>query len=358
MNKMVDVPSSSFRREPLQLRKGNSFVRLLTARTVAKVRKVPAADVAALLWPNDKVIERLVTRAVAPPAMTTVTGWAAELAQTVIRDALEALGAVSAGAQMLSSCLVLTFDGAGVISAPGFVADANHGGFVAEGNPIPVRQFAAEATTLQPHKLASIGVLTREMIESSNAEQMIGDVLTRSAGLALDAVLFGSAAATAAAPAGLRNGISTLTASTSTELYEAFFQDVAVLINAVSAVGNVGPYAMIASPGRAAQMLMRFVNEMPNLFVYGSTAVGNDLIAVACPGIVAALDPEPEIETSNAAALHMQDTPAALVTSPGVSATPVRSLYQTDSIAVKVRWPVTWALRDPRAVAWLTPTWT
>jgi hypothetical protein len=289
--------------------------------------------------------------------MTTVSGWAAELARTVVTDALEAMGAVSGGAQMLGSCLVLTFDGAGTISAPGFVADANHGGFVAEGNPIPVRQFAAAGATLQPHKLASIGVLTREMIESSNAEQMVGDVLIRSAGLALDAVLFGAAAATTAAPAGLRNGIAALTASTSTELYEAFFQDVAALINAIGAVGNVGPYALIASPGRAAQMLMRFVNQAPNLFIYGSAAMGNDLLAVACPGVVAALDPEPQIETATAGALHMQDTPAPLA-SGGTMAAPARSLYQTDSIAVKVRWPVTWALRDPRAVAWLTPTWT
>jgi hypothetical protein len=32
-------------------------------------------------------------------------------------------------------------------------------------------------------------------------------------------------------------------------------------------------------------------------------------------------------------------------------------LFQTDSIALKMRWPVTWALRDPRGVAWTTPNW-
>jgi hypothetical protein len=356
MNKMVtDV--ANFRREPLQLRKGNSFVRLLTARTIAKVRKVPVADVAALLWPNDKIIERLVTRAAVSPAMTTVAGWAAELAQTVVRDGLEALGAASAGAQMLGNCMVLNFDGAGIISAPGFVADANHGGFVAEGDPIPVRQFAAEAAQLQPHKLASIGILTREMIESSNAEQMIGDVLIRSAGLALDLVLFDANAATAARPAGLRNGIAASTPSASTDPFGAFFEDMATLLNAVGQVGGPGPYAVVSSVGRIASMRLRFITEDPNLILLGSAAVGADMFAVACPGVVAAVDPEPEIETANAAALHMQDTPAALVSSAGVSAAPARSLFQTDSIAVKVRWPVTWALRDVRAVAWLTPTW-
>jgi hypothetical protein len=39
---------------------------------------------------------------------------------------------------------VLAFDGNGVISAPGFVASAANAGFVAEGQPIPVRQLADE----------------------------------------------------------------------------------------------------------------------------------------------------------------------------------------------------------------------
>ena len=36
---------------------------------------------------------------------------------------------------------------------------------------------------------------------------------------------------------------------------------------------------------------------------------------------------------------------------------PSRSLFQTDSLALKMRWPVSWALRDPRGFAWLTPAW-
>jgi hypothetical protein len=46
-------------------------------------------------------------------------------------------------------------------------------------------------------------------------------------------------------------------------------------------------------------------------------------------------------------------------TAPGDAGTmgPERSVWQTDSVAVKVRWPVSWALRDPRGVAWLTPAW-
>jgi hypothetical protein len=344
---------SSFRREPLPLPAGNSFLRLLTARTIASVRRCKAGDVAAALWPNDKIIEQLVTRAVAPPAMTTVAGWAAELAHKVIADAVEALAPVSAGARLLQAGLVLTFDRAAIVSVPGFVASANAGGFVAEGAPIPVRQFPATAAQLQPYKLASIGVLTREMIESSNAEQLISDVLRRSLGLALDLVLFDANASTAARPAGLRNGIAASAPSASAEPFGAFFEDMATLLNAVGQVGGPGPYAVVSSVGRIASMRLRFITEDPNLVLLGSAAVGTDMLAVACAGLVAALDPDPELETANAASLHMEDTtPAPLGT-----ASPARSLFQTDTIAIKVRWPVSWAIRDSRAIAWLTPTW-
>lgn len=336
---------------------GNTFLRLLTARTIASVRRCQVADVVEALWPNDKIVGQLMTRGVAPPAMTTVAGWAAELAQKVVADALDALAPVSAGARLLRACLVLTFDRAGVIYAPGFVASANAGGFVAEGQPIPVRQFPSTGAQLLPYKLASIGVLTREMIESSNAEAMIGDVLSRSLGLALDLVLFDANAATAARPAGLRNGIAGLTPSNASDPFGAFFEDMATLLNAVGQVGGPGPYAIVSGPGRAASMRLRFITEDP-LLLLGSAALGNDMLAIACTGIIAALDPEPELETSNAASLHMEDTATApIVAVGGATANPVRSLFQTDSIAIKVRWPTSWAVRDPRAVAWLTPTW-
>ena len=78
----------------------------------------------------------------------------------------------------------------------------------------------------------------------------------------------------------------------------------------------------------------------------------NDLLAIAPAALVAALSPEPEIETSKAATLVMD-------TAPGAAGTmgPERSLFQTDSLALKMRWPVSWALRDPRGFAWLTPAW-
>jgi hypothetical protein len=347
----VDTPL--FSREG---RGGNTFVRFITASAVASLTRTSSPyDVAASLWPSDRDVIEL-TRAATVPAMTTVVGWAAELVHKVVTDALEALGPASAAAQIMQRGLVLSFDGAGVISAPGFVAGAGNASFVAEGAPIPVHQLVSTAALLNPHKLASIAVLTRELIESSNAEAAVSDALIKSAGAALDAVFFDANPEDAARPAGMRNGIAALPPSTATDLWQAAFSDVAALVNAVAPVAGNGPYVLIASPGRIAAMQYRFnlssdESEIPAF--YASTAMGNDLGMIAPSALVAALSPVPGVETVTAGTLVMDTAPG-----PAGTAGPEKSMFQTDSMAIKVRWPVAWALRDPRGFAWLTPSWT
>jgi hypothetical protein len=343
-----------FKRNPLPLSSGNSFVRAVTARAIARISYETPREVAARMWPSDRVTNEFLARAASTPAMTTVTGWAAELAHRVVHDALEALGPAAAATEIFRRGLVLSFDGAAQISAPGFVASAANAGFVAEGDPIPVRQFADTAALLQAYKLASIAVLSREMIESSNAEALIGDVLSRAAGAALDVALLDANPATAARPAGLRNGISLTTASVNTDPFAAVAEDLAALINVTAPVGGNGPYVLVASPGRAVGMAMRFISEAANVTVVGSSALTNDIIVIAPGALVAAFELQPDIETSKAASLHMDTAPIAVGPA---AASSHRSLFQTDSLALKVRWPVSWILRDPRGVAWTTPVW-
>lgn len=343
-----------FRRE-LPLPSGNIFRRWLAARAIAALRNISAAAVAERHWPNDRILQHL-TRAASLPAFGGTVGWAAELMRLVVMDALAAMGPAAAGPKLLAESTVLSFDGAGVISAPGFVASGANAGFVAEGAPIPVKQLAASAVQLQPHKLAAIAVLTEEMVMSSNAEELIGDTLVRSAGAALDVALFDSNAGTTARPPGLRYGITATPPSSLASNWDAFFQDASNLINTIAAVGGAGPYYEITGPGRAVQMRLRALGEPGDPFyILGSTAVGNDVIAVAPAALVCAIDPEPDIEVANVTALHMAD-PASPIVNGGAPASPERSVFQTDGVALKMRWRVSWGLRDPRGVAWLTPT--
>jgi hypothetical protein len=331
---------------------GNSFTRIVTACAIAAVRKAVPHELAADLWPADRTVVE-VLRAATAPAMVPVAGWAAELAHRVVVDAGAALGPASAAATVIGRGLTLSFSGAGAISVPGFVAGAGNASFVAEGQPIPVRQLASAAALLSPYKLATIAVLTRELIESSNAEAAVGDVLVKSAGAALDAAFFDANPADPSRPAGLKNAIAALTPSAATDLFEAVFEDVTTLINAIAPVAGSGPYVIVASPGRAVGMDLRLQRAFASsLSILGSTAIGNDIAAIAPAALVAALSPTPDVETATAGTLVMD-------TAPGAAGTmgPERSLLQTNSIAIKVRWPLSWALRDPRGFAWLTPTW-
>ena len=217
MRPRTDSAPPSLRRDPpLQLPPGNTFVRYIATLALAQIERSSPQEIATRMWPSD-----LVLRAATAPAMTSTAGWAAELVQRLVADGLRALGPASAGALLLQQGLVLSFEGHGVISAPGLVAEYGNAGFVAEGQPIPVRQLADTAAQLLPHKLAAIAVLTREMIDSSNAEALIGDALMRAAGRMLDEVLFDANPESAARPAGLRNGVAALTASTNTDAIQA-----------------------------------------------------------------------------------------------------------------------------------------
>jgi hypothetical protein len=148
-----------------------------------------AARLVRAAWPDDRGAIRIVTRAASAPAMTGTTGWAAEIAQTRIEDLLSVFGPLNTGAALLRRGTVLSFAGIHAIQIPGIsTASGPFTSFVAEGAAIPVRVMATSAgVTFGPRKLATIFTLTREMIESSNAEALVKLVMTKSLSIALDA---------------------------------------------------------------------------------------------------------------------------------------------------------------------------
>jgi hypothetical protein len=64
----------------------------------------------------------------------------------------------------------------------------------------------------------------------------------------------------------------------------------------------------------------------------------------------------PRLEISDQATLHMEDTtPADIVSgtgSAGTPATPVKSMWQTDSLALRLIMMMNWIMRRP-VVAWM-----
>src|SRR5262252_8876793 len=108
-----------FKREaasPLQLPPANQFVRVATARIIAQTSRISALEVVRARFPNDRIAAEWITRAAVAPAMTSVAGWAAELAPTMVADGLTAMGPASAAREILSRALRLSFDGFGHIT--------------------------------------------------------------------------------------------------------------------------------------------------------------------------------------------------------------------------------------------------
>ena len=295
------------------------------------------------LFPDDQS-GMLMLRAATSPTSTTS---APALMHTVVADIIESIGGVGAGARLFGSVLLLTFsDGIGAIAAPGVAVSADKAAFIEEGAPIPVHDLVATATTLLPHKIASIFTLTSEMISGSNAEAIVTNAMLRCVGLTLDSALFDANPGDAIRPPGLRYNVAPLPSSGATG-GDAMIADLEAVAGAVSHVG--GPIAMMVAPARAIAIGLRLPHEPP-FHVYGSPALAADeVIAVAIDALAAAVDAVPQVETSRVATLDME-SPAV----PVLEGTLARSLMQTDSIATKVRFGASWALRTSDACAWTT----
>jgi hypothetical protein len=129
--------------------------------------------------------------------------------------------------------------------------------------------------------------------------------------------------------------------------------DVESVVDRIRAYGGNGRIALIASPKQSVR-LKKFALGETGFPVF--IADQPNLIAVAANALVVAVDP-PLIEASQESVFHEEDeTPLPIVGDTGVMASPVRSAWQTDSIGLRFRLPVSWALRAP-AVAFVTPTW-
>jgi hypothetical protein len=238
---------------------------------------------------------------------------------------------------------------------PAIEARADKVAFVREGEPIPVQGVTATGALLEPRKLAVIVALTAEMIAGSNAEVLVTDALTRSVGLAIDAALFDAAAGDTSRPPGLRNGIAAVSASGLTGT-EAMIADLAALATAIAPVAGNGPLIFVASPARVVRLRLRAPREI-SFEILASSALADDmLIAVASNALASAVDPTPRFEASIQATLHMEDsTPLALSStgSPNTVAAPVRSLWQSDAIGLRLILQVSWGLRAATGIAWL-----
>jgi len=216
--------------------------------------------------------------------------------------------------------------------------------------PIPVQQAAVwPSAVLVRCKLAVIFDATRELLTSASAEQFLQQLLIEATAPAIDRVLFSTAAAGPDRRAGVLNGIAPLT-PTGGDLIDDLIQ----LVAAVAGTAGNGQIARVAAPEVAAEINLRLPKPLPYATLASASLATGTIIAVALPALVSAVDGAPSIESRRDAVLHEETGPSAIISETGIVAHPVRSMFQIDSVSMRLTWQVSWGLRDPRAVAWMT----
>ena len=365
--------------EPLEF-----LVRAGTVRALARSMQISIDDARVKAYGEDEVTKAvcdLTLKAASAPAMTTVTGWAAELVQQIVTDLMPTLLPSSVYPTLSGMGLQLTFGRNGRIIIPTrSLTPTVAGSFVGEGAPIPVRQAAFTSQTLIPKKMAVISTWTREMDEHSvpAIEGLLREAIQQDTAVSIDSVLLDSNAATAIRPAGLRNGIAGLT-PTAGGGFDALIGDLKGLTGAILTAtnGNIRNMVFIMNPQQALSIgfiqppnpsgLFPFRDEINNgrlngrpLIQSGTVPLGT-VICLDAADYVSINGDTPRFEISDQATLHMEDTsPVNIGTggTPPVVAAPVQSMFQTDSLALRLILPMNWAMRRQGVVAWVAGvTW-
>jgi HK97 family phage major capsid protein len=307
--------------------------------------------------------------------MTTVPTWAQELVHQIYADLLALLMPQSVFPRLAAKGTALSFGQAGKILLPARSRTPTiAGSFVGEGMAIPVRQGAFSTQTFVPKKMGVITTWTREMADHSipGIEGVLRQAVQEDTAVSLDSILLDANPATTIRPAGILNGV-TVTPATAGPGLPAVIGDIKALVTALIAVtyGNVRSPAWLMNPG---DMLSASLASAPNTGIFpfkdeigrgtlnnipiidSATVPSKTVMLVDAADFVVMQADNMRFEISDQATLHMEDTaPLDLVSgSPGTVASPQRSLFQTDSLALRMIFPINWAFRRTGMVSYTT----
>jgi HK97 family phage major capsid protein/HK97 family phage prohead protease len=355
----------------------------LLARLQARAQGKPVEMVIAERnWSDDLAFRAVLDwtqRAATNVATTNTPTWAQELAAIQYGDYLAALTIASVFQRLSGYGSTYALGRYGQISIPvEQTTPTIAGSFVAEGAPIPVRQGAFTTLLLGLKKMAVITSFTREIFEHSipTIDSLLRDMITRHTNVALDTILLDTNAATSIRPAGLRAGVSGQT-PTAGGGFNALVGDITNLLNVLITSNSLRMPVWIMNPLQAAKIALTQSSAGTGVFPFRAeidsgtlisypvitspTVTAGMIILVDAADFVSLSGDDPRFEVSDQATLHMEDTTPLAIGTPGAPntvAAPVRSMFQTDSIALRMILPMNWAMRRTGLVAWVTGvTW-
>lgn len=365
------APAMAQRRPEMQkgTKPADLIIRSAVVNAVAFASNKAPEEVLERLYGNDEATGIIVKAAVAP-ATTTTSGWAAELVNTAMTEFLETLRPMSVYPELAAAGGGrLSFGpNQGAIKIPARAPTPSIGGsFIGEGAPIPVRRLALTSATLSPKKLGVITTFTREIARYSTPaiEGILRNEILADTAITLDSILLDNVAGDAIRPAGLLNGVTAITATTGGG-QAAILADIRKLRAPFDAANNGTNLVLLMNPAQevglaltpAADGQLGWTSAVLSRYkIITSTAIPvGRVIMVNAGDFVTATGDVPEFEMSNEATLHMEDSTPLQIGStgtPNTVAAPVRSLFQTATMGLRMLMDVSWALRRPGSVAWI-----
>jgi hypothetical protein len=337
-----------------ELQPANHVWRAAAAMLRAHIAQAPPEQMAKIMYPDDTVTPVL-TRAASTMATLTDPAWAGPLARYAVSQAIEDIVAMTAAGRMeAAGAMRVDMGRLASVTVPGRgTTAADAGNWVAEGAPIPAKQYNYAPGKLNLRKLAVIVTLTEEMSRASNLEDLLRTMLTQAAGMAIDAQMFSTIAGDATKPVGLFNGLTPITPTAATASgFDACSQDLGLLAQDIATRGGGRRAFFIAAPAQAISI--KFYTGGGDVFPLAASS-GMAAKSAACiePESLAFAIADPEFAVGNVAAIQQEDTaPADLLTIP-----PVKSMFQIDAIALRMVVFAAWAMRAPHAAYMTAVNW-
>jgi hypothetical protein len=313
----------------------------------------PASLISKQLYPYDEITPAIL-RAATNPAKLTTPAWAGSLAAASVSSAVQETVSTSViGRLMQAGGLSIDLGTFASVVVPGrATTPADAGLWLAEGEGIPARQYHLLGPTLQPHKLAVIVTFSREMSEASNIEDILRALIIEAAGPAIDAAILSTAAASPQRSAGLLNGLTPLVAATGAPSFDNCAEDLGKLLGDLAS-RNGGAHVFFAASASQA-MAIRFFGAGQDTFpVSGSAVLPAGTVIAIEPSSFASTIIEPEFEVGTMATIHQDDT-APNITGAAAS---VKSMWQTDAIALKMTLWADWCMRAPHVAFMNNVNW-
>lgn len=339
-----------------------NFVKIATAEVLGGIHRMPLSMSLEHFFPDDnevKAVASITTKAAAPLGTTTDPNYARELTNQGVGEFWDLLKPSSMVAKLPFK--PLNFMGNPTIKIPmrtdtGAVSALNnfHAHWVAEGSPIRVGSAVVGSTILSRYFLGIIGVWSRQLSEMSvpAISELIRNWMLQDTSQYLDATFFSNAPAVPnLMPAGILNGIGAANTHTSLGNTPANMQaDFRVMLSTMA--GNMlgeRPFWLMSSDiffGLSTVLSAQGTLQFPSVqngtlhgvpILHSPTFPAKTILLIDTAQIYMATD-APSFAVSTEAALHMDNDPATVapLSNGGAVADPIRSLWQTDSIGLRM----------------------